>query len=49
MLRLSVLLLIVAVVAGVYAIAAPSVFANVLAFSAVVALYLSLLNSKRTA
>jgi len=49
MLRPSLVLLVVAIVAGVYALAVPSVFANVLAFSSIVALYLSLLNSKRTA
>jgi len=49
MLRPALVLLVIAIVAGVYALAAPSVFANVLAFSAIVALYLSMLNSKRTA
>jgi hypothetical protein len=49
MLRLSLVLLVVAIAAGVYAIAAPSVFANVLAFGSITALYLSMLNSKRTA
>jgi len=49
MLRPSLILLVIAIAAGVYALSAPSVFANVLAFSSIVALYLSLLNSKRTA
>ena len=49
MLRPSLVLLVIAIAAGVYALATPSVFANVLAFSTIVVLYLSLLNSKRTA
>lgn len=49
MIRFSMILLIAAIAAGVYAIAAPGVFANVLAFGTIVVLYLSLLGSKRTA
>lgn len=49
MLRFAVVFLIIAVIAGVYAIAAPGVFANVLAFGSIIVLYLSLLGSKRTA
>jgi hypothetical protein len=49
MIRFSLILLIAAIAAGVYAIAAPGVFANVLAFGTIVVLYLSLLGNKRTA